>query len=341
MHHSLISKVKICSSGVYFPEEIVKSDDLFAEINSESQYDIPCDWMSSVMGISERRMAPDTAKPSDLAIPAARQALANAGEVDPQDIDLVIFCGIERDQSEPATAHTIQNALGLNARYTFDIANACFGFVDAMQIATNYIRCGIVRNALITTGEVPTRVLKAAVRQLKGGVDIKTARNIIGALSVGDAGGAVVLGATPKNSKSGFELFNTVSYSSHVDKCIYKQREDGSIEGQMLMGLIAGAIVKSHFGLINDTLKQLGWSEFDWLLSHQIGQRPFDKLSRLEGVQPGKMVKTLDKFGNITSATFPVNFHKLAESGEVKQGDRVGGCFAGSGLVIGQFGYTY
>jgi len=341
MHQPTIQKAKIYSSGVYYPSQIVKSDDIFAEIRSETQYGIPYNWMSDVMGIEERRVAPDSALPSELAIPAARQALEGVPDINPQDIDLIIFCGIERDQSEPATAHTVQHKLGLNARYAFDISNACFGFVDAMQVATNYIRCGIVRYALIVTGEVPTRVLRAAVDKLKNGVDIKTARNIIGALSVGDAGGAVVMGPTKNDDKAGFELFNTVSYSQHVDKCIYKQREDGSIDGQMIMGLIAGTIIKSHHGLIDETLAKLGWTEFDWVLSHQIGQRPFDKLSRMNGIRPSRMIKTLDKFGNITSATFPVNFHKLVENGEVVRGDRVGGCFAGSGLVIGQFGYVY
>jgi len=322
-------------------EEIVKSDDLFAEINSETKYDIPHNWMSNVMGIKERRVAPESAKPSDLAIPAAIQALQSAPEVDPKDIDLVIFCGIERDQSEPATAHTIQHKLGLNARYAFDLSNACFGFVDSMQVATNYIACGIIKHALIVTGEVPTRVLRAAMDLLKKGVDISTARNIIGALSVGDAGGAALLGPVNKGEKSGFKLFNTVSHSKHVDKCIYKQREDGSIDGQMIMGAIAGAIVRSHDNLIDDTLEKLGWNRFDWVLSHQIGQRPFERISRMSGIRAERMIKTLDKFGNLTSATFPVNFHKLVECGEVQRGDKVGGCFAGSGLVIGQFGYTY
>jgi 3-oxoacyl-[acyl-carrier-protein] synthase-3 len=61
----------------------------------------------------------------------------------------------------------------------------------------------------------------------------------------------------------------------------------------------------------------------------------------MNGVSPSKMIKTLDKLGNITSATFPVNFKKLGDEEKVTKGDRIGGCFAGSGLVVGQFGYTY
>lgn len=341
MNVQITPRVKINAVGTFLPEEIIKSDDLMSEIDSENRYDMPTDWLRNVMGIEERRVAPETARPSDLAIPAAREAIESCPDVDPQDIDLVIFCGIERDQPEPATAHTIQHALGLNAHHAFDMANACFGFIDAMEVANNFVKCGIVKHALVCTGEVPSRVMRAAIESLKKGVDIKTAKNIIGALSVGDAGGAAVISHTDVYDPSGFELFNTFSYSSWVEKCIYRHREDGGIEGQMVMGKMASAFIKYNNELIEDTLGKLGWSEFDWMLSHQIGKKPFERLSGLQGVKPQQMVKTFDKLGNITSATFPVSFKKLCDEFKVSTGDRIGGCFAGSGLAIGQFGYTF
>ena len=333
-------KVKIYSAGTYLPDEIVKSDDLFTEIKSDVNYNIPIDWMSSVMGIKERRVSKDTTLPSELAIPAAFEAIDSCPEINPDRIDLVIFCGIERDQPEPATAHRIQNALGLNAKHVFDISNACYGFVDGIEIASNFIKSGAIEYALIVTGEVPTKILRTVTKILKNGVNIKEARNLIGGLSVGDAGGAVIVGESHDNT-TGFELFNTVADSKHIEKCIYKFNEDGSFDGQMLMGPITNAIVQHHKMLIDDTLLKLGWEEFDWMLSHQMGQRPFDKISGLHGVRPNRMIKTFDKLGNITSATFPVNFKKLSKNGKVSRGDRIGGCFAGSGLAIGQLGYTF
>ena len=341
MHHSIRTKSKICASGVYLPEQVVKSEELFCEIQSESQYDIPVDWMTEKMGIAERRIAPASFKPSDLAIPAAVDALYLDSSFDPQDIDLVIFCGIERDQPEPATAHIIQHALGLSAKYAFDIANACFGFIDAMHIADSYIRAGVANYALIVTGEIPSRVLRAAVDVLKRGVDNKTAKEIIGALSVGDAGGAVIIGPVEKGENSGFELFNINSFSHLANKCMYRKDENGTINGHMHMAQITSAFIKCQFDLIDDTLGKLGWTEFDWLLTHQIGQKPFERLSAMKGTAPSKMIKTLHKLGNITSATFPVNFKKLSETDAVQRGDRIGGAFAGSGLVVGQFGYVY
>jgi len=341
MNHVATPRVKINSIGTYLPEEVVKSDDLMAEIDSERQYGIPIDWMRTAMGIEERRMAPSSAKPSDLAIPAAREAIDSCPGLDPQDIDLIIFCGIERDQPEPATAHTIQNALGLNANRAFDMANACFGFIDGMEVATNFIKCGIIRHALVVTGEASSKVLRAMADTLKQGVDIKTARNIIGALTLGDAGGAAIISPSEDYELTGFELFNTTSHSSYVEKCIYHHREDGKIEGQMMMGQLAAAFIRYNHKLIDDTLEKLGWDKFDWMLSHQIGKRPFEKISSIGGIEPNHMIKTYDKLGNVASATFPLNFRKLADDNLACSGDRIGGCFAGSGLAIGQFGYTF
>jgi len=341
MFQQVQQRSKILSTGVYLPKQRVKSDDLFAEIKSEQQYNLPVNWMSVTMGIDERRVAPSDAKPSDLAIPAAQNALDTLDGIDFQAIDLVIFCGIERDNPEPATAHIIQNKLGLNAKHAFDISNACFGFVDGMQVAANYIACGITKYALVVTGEVPTKVATAVVDMLKRGVDIATVKTFIGALSVGDAGGAVVLGRRGECEKSGFELFNSITMSDLANKCHYKIKKDGSVDGHMIMNSLTLAFIKQHYKLLKSTLSELGWSNFDWILSHQIGQKPFEKLGEMNGFQANRMIKTLDKLGNITSATFPVNFHKLVTENEVKAGDRIGGCFAGSGIVIGQFGYIF
>ncbi len=333
------NNTRILSVGTHLPTEILKSDHLFEEFNSEMNYGIQTDWMSKEMGIIERRMAPSGSLPSELAIPAARKAIEDCPELDPTKIDLVLFCGIERDQSEPATAHTIQHALGLNANHAFDVSNACFGFMHGIEIANHFLKSGAIRYALVTTGEVPSRVLRAAVEFLQKGAPKARAMNVIGALSVGDAGGAVVLGQSKSNESGGFELFNTKSDSSHIEKCFYRVNSDGSFDGQMMMGPIVGASIWMHRKIINETLDKLGWDRFDWMLSHQTGRRPFEKFTAISTVPPERMIKTYHKLGNVASATFPLNYEKLLKSGKVKKGDRIGGIHSGSGLVVGEFGY--
>ncbi|MGH1542157.1 MAG: 3-oxoacyl-ACP synthase III family protein [Arenicella sp.] len=332
-------KTQILSVGSYLPEQVIKSDDLLVDMDSERQYNIPYDWMSKTMGIIERRVAPTNANPSDLAIPAAKKAIENAN-INPDDIDLVIFSGIERDCPEPATAHLIQSSLGLHSTFAFDVANACYGFVDAINIALKFINSNSVKYALIVTGEVPTRVLHTVHEKLKKGIDPETAKKLIGGLSVGDAGGAVILGPS-LDGNTGFEVLQSGSESRHSRKCYYKFDENGNFDGQMLMGHMAALMHSKHNKLFNDTLDKLGWSEFDWVLSHQIGLKPFERLREMSGIKSNRMIKTYPYLGNITTATFPVSFEVMANSGKVRLGERIGGFFGGSGVVYGQFGYTF
>ncbi len=333
-----IANTKILSVGSYLPEQTLKSDDIMSEIKSDIQYDIPINWMSESMGIKERRISPADFQPSDLAIPAAKKAI-DESNINPDLIDLVIFCGIERDHSEPATAHTIQARLNLKANHVFDMSNACFGFMHAIETANHFLHSGTVRHALICTGEIPSRILLAAVEYLKAGVDAETAQKTLGALTVGDAGGAVILGLSDIDEDTGFKLFHTKTDSSHVDKCYYGVNSDGTFHGQMNMGPIVGASIWMHRKIIDETLLMLGWNSFDWVLSHQTGKRPFEKFQSFSTVDNEHMIKTYDTLANITSATFPINFEKLLNTGKLRSGDKIGGIHSGSGLVVGEFGY--
>lgn len=108
------------------------------------------------------------------------------------DINTVVFCGIERGHPKPTTAHVIQHALGLKANYVFDISNACFGFLDGLRITSTYITSGLIKQALIVTGEVSSALLWEFTHQLKKGMSLEDTRLRIGALTVGDTGGAML-----------------------------------------------------------------------------------------------------------------------------------------------------
>lgn len=335
------SKSAILSSGIYLPDEIVKTDNIFEEFNSDEQYGIPIDWMSQEMGIKERRMAPINALPSSLATPAAKDAIANCDGLNPDHIDVVIYCGIERDHTEPATAHTVQNNLGLKADMAFDVSNACFGFVDGLRIANNFVRTGTARNVLLVTGETQTKLTHSFISQLKKGMTRSEAVKKIGFFSLGSAAGAVIIGRTESGQDKGFDLFVNRTQSQHHNKCFYKSGNDGEIHGEMLMARIVSrtlALQLSTFAEIKDELIK---QKPSFLLTHQVGQRSFDEVAEVGFLPKERMIKSFDVLGNITSATFPVNHHQLMQDNRLKKGDRVYGCYAGSGIVIGQFVYTH
>lgn len=339
--HSLkpIIKSHIVGIGTYLPKQRVTSDSLMQEIGSERQYGRPHDWMSVSMGIMERRMATMEQTPSDLAIEAAKDALNCSPNCNPNDIDAVIFCGIERDRPEPATAHLIQRQLGLNAAHAFDVANACFGFFDGVKLASNLIENGAINYALVLTGEVTTKMARAVAAQLKKGVSKEQARHMWGMLSVGDAGGAMILGPS-ENPDTGFVKFHQTSRSQHANLCHYNWNKDGTVEAHMNMAQIVTRGLKLNKQIYHETLDQLGWSNVEWAIAHQTGRTTFKQAIELHGIGKDKIVKTYPKLGNITTATLPMSFKKLMVSDNLIKGDRIGGLFAGSGLVAGQFGYV-
>jgi len=228
MKNSTRSSIRYC--GVSLPENVIKSDDIFDEIDMETKYGISNSWMSEKMGIKARRSAPPGTQPSELAIDAAEEAIAGCKIFNPDEIDLVIFCGIEKDRSEPATAHRINRKLGLKPKRVFDVTDACFGFIDGMDIADTYIKSGDVRSALIVTGEVQGNLYNSVIRQLKSGLPLKKARDMLGFLSLGDAGGAVVMSANHERDETGFDIFNNLIDSNLDDKCFYRPNSFGEYD---------------------------------------------------------------------------------------------------------------
>jgi 3-oxoacyl-[acyl-carrier-protein] synthase III len=329
---------KIHSVGIYIPERKVTSEEIFDFFDSEDKYGVSRDWMSTEMGIFERRMCDENALPSDLAIAASRDALDG---IDRDKIDVVIFCGIERDQPEPATAHRIQKELGLTANYAFDMANACFGFFDGMRVASSLIQSKAARNVLVTTGEVPTKVTRRVMEQLKKGIPVERFRDQIGFLSVGDAGGAVVIGESRDGGLTGFRSFEGRTLSKYNDLCHYKEGSDGEIHGQMKMAKIVARTIRLQEDLIHEAQRSKMWRKPKFLMTHQVGKKAFDQVASMKIVPRDRMIKSYDYFGNVTSATFAVNYYQLMRDDRLKRGDDIYACYNGSGIVAGQTAWRH
>ena len=92
--------------------------------------------------------------------------------------------------------------------------------------------------------------------------------------------------------------------------------------------------------MFEETLDLLGWDGLDWALTHQTGKRTFQQVLTLKSINEKTLVRTYPKLGNITTATFAISLKKLMDSGSLTTGALIGGLFAGSGLVTGQFGYV-
>ncbi|MGI9292966.1 MAG: ketoacyl-ACP synthase III [Pseudomonadales bacterium] len=328
---------KIVSMGHYLPPQRVKSSDLMDEIGSETRFGVRSQFLSSLIGVDERRYAPAGTLPSALAIEASLDALQRSN-VGPAEIDYVIYCGIERDWQEPATAHRVQSEIGAYNAACFDVTNACHGFMNGLAIADAFIGTGSAETCLVCTGEVGSKVAKDILRQLRDKPCTKDHFKLqIGALTLGDAGAAMIVQRS--NNDGGFKKFRFSSAGEHAELCYYNKSADGNVDGAMYMKEISSELVTWHKEVISQTYDQLGWQPRDVksLFLHQFGARPHKWFCELADIDVSRAPATLPKLGNIASATIPVTMSLNPPD----IGDNVLVLSSGSGLSIGQTGLTF
>ncbi len=179
------ARVGITAVGASLPERMLSTTALQQRVATASGVYLPADLFSRTTGIDNRRIADDTEYASTLAVRAARRALA-AADLDPLDIDLLLFASATRDVAEPATAHIVQAELGSRA-HALDVTNACNSFLNGIDLARSLILAGRVGRALVVTGETPTRAMRPRL------ADPAQARAAFAGYTFGDAGAAVVV----------------------------------------------------------------------------------------------------------------------------------------------------
>lgn len=315
--------------GAHLPPTVVKLDALLDDIKTEERFGIPSSWLSDNTGILETRAAGEDQKPSDLAAAAAEQALEESS-VPVSQIGAVVFCGMDRDYVEPATSHVVQSKLGIPGGICFDLSSACHGFINGMQVVNSLISNGSIRFGLVVSGEVPSRVARGVMENLKrSGKDLFMRQ--VGALTTGDAGAAMVLGPG-----HGIKEFKLMSRGEHFELCHYNHAPDGRIDGQLIMHKICHEGLKMHRELWK--LRLWGPDSLDKVVSHQVGKGFHDRLTRILGVAHDKMCCTFPCLGNLTSTTIPVN---LAMIGKRPQRRKILLAGSGSGISISHVAMEY
>ena len=327
-------KTMIAGVGVYLPEQRVSSTSLMEEINSETRFGLPCNWIDTRIGIEERRMAGPDEQPSSMAIQAGKNAIENAG-IHPRDIDAVIYSGIETDFIEPSTAHVIQHALEASNAICFDISNACQGAINALAQVDAMIAAKHVETALICTSSLTSPVVKEFMRLINKNPD-EYMKDRLGMLTAGDASAAFVV--TREKDGSGLKNLSIISIGGWEKHCYYKY-VDGQLEGQMLMKGMTDEIDKLHTSLISNTYHYLGWDadEIDYLFCHQVGKKTHRDLSGISGVPISRMPEIYRLHGNITTCSIPLAMHNT----ELLRGDKVLMMGGGSGFSSFQGGMVW
>ena len=209
--------------------------------------------------------------------------------------------------------------------------------MNGVSIADAMIAIGSANVALVCTGEKSSEMMYDTLHLLETSEDREDMKRWIGGLTVGDAGGAMILGKSSRNT--GFKKFNFSSNGEHADLCYYEYNKEGEIQGQMMMSSISKEMIAFHRSMIDSTYKGLIWSssEVDQLICHQVGHRPHRKMASVANVPVNRAPITYRQFGNITSATIPVNLY----FNRPNKGDKVLILGAGSGLSVSQTGMVF
>lgn len=298
------------SCGIYLPEKVLTNADLARMVDTSDE------WIIERTGIRQRHIAADGELTSDLAIAASRQALERAG-LDGADIDLIVLATATPDETFPATATTVQAALGMYQGAAFDIQAVCSGFVYALAVADNFIKAGQARRALVIGAETFSRILDWSDRTT--------------CVLFGDGAGAVVLEAQEGAGDvgdSGILASRLHSDGRHHD-LLYVDGGPSSTQdsGHLRMQgreVFRHAVVNLA-GVMNEVLGDLGLTaaDIDWVVPHQANKRILDGTARKLGILPDKIIITVEEHANTSAASVPLALNAGVEDGRIKRGDLV------------------
>jgi len=312
--------------GSYLPARTLTNADLALMVDTSDE------WIVQRTGITERHIAADDEVTSDLALHAARAALADAG-IDASEIDLIVVATSTPDQTFPATAVSVQAGLGITQGAAFDLQAVCSGFVFALATADNFLKSGSHKRALVIGAETFSRILDWSDRTT--------------CVLFGDGAGAIVLEAVPgtgADDERGVLTTHLRSDGRHKNKLYV----DGGVSSTRTTGFLRmeGREVFRHaVGMITDVINDaftatgVNAATLDWFVPHQANRRIIDASAVKLGIAAEKVVITVDKHGNTSAASIPLALATAHADGRIKRGDMVlleamgGGFTWGSALI--------
>lgn len=308
--------------GGYLPDEVVTNADLAKIVDTSDE------WIVERTGIrTRRRAAPDQAV-SDLAVEAARRALAAAGRT-AADVDLIIVATTTADMTFPSTAVIVQSKLGAPPGIAFDVQAVCSGFVYALSVADGFVSRGRSQCCLVIGAEVMTRMLDWTDRAT--------------CVLFGDGAGAVVV--EPATGEGTIADRGLLGFSLKADgtkqELLYA---DGGVSttGQIGKLRMQGNQVFRHAVLhISEAVESAAadagvpLSSVDWFIPHQANQRILDGVGKRLGIDPQKVVSTVADHANTSAASIPLAFWAAVEDGRIKPGQLLLLEAMGAGLTWG------
>jgi 3-oxoacyl-[acyl-carrier-protein] synthase-3 len=317
----------ILGTGSYIPERILTNADLARMVDTSDE------WIRARRGIRERRIAAAGEGTTDMAVAAARGALADAG-VAPGEIDLVVVATITPDLIMPASACALQARLGLpHAAACFDLNAACSGFLYALDVAAAMLASGRYQKALVVGSEKLSSIVDWQDRTTS--------------LLFGDGAGAAVLGIDPRPGRGllgtrlgGFgedeDLLHIPAGGSRCPASAETVAAGGhfiKMKGKEVFKIAVRAMEEAA----RDILEQHGLAanQIGLVIPHQANLRIIEAIAQSLGLPLDRFLVNLDRYGNTSAASIPIALDEARRAGRIQPGDVTLFVAFGAGLTYG------
>lgn len=304
-----MSGSRLLGTGSALPKRVVTNAQLAEQVDTSDE------WIIERSGIRQRHIAGEGETTATLAIDAARAALDDAG-LTPADIDMIVLATATPDNTFPATATKVQNALGCNGGIAFDVAAVCSGFLYALATADSMLSTGMAKRALVIGAETFSRILDWEDRTT--------------CVLFGDGAGAVVLEAAEPGSDGKTGILASRLHADgaqhdllYVDGGPSTTRTVGHV--RMKGREVFRQAVVNLADVLGEVLEavDLSASDIDWVVPHQANKRILDATAKKLGIAPEKVVVTVDRHANTSAASVPLALDVARKDGRIQPGDLV------------------
>jgi 3-oxoacyl-[acyl-carrier-protein] synthase-3 len=316
----------IAGIGMYVPPRILTNHDLEALVETTDE------WIVDRTGIRERRIVEPHQATSDLAVPAAEEALRVAG-LAPEDIDLILVATCTGDMGTlPATASLVQDRLGAKAAAAFDVAAVCSGFVYALDVAAQYVQTGRYENVLVIGAETMSKILDWSDRGT--------------CILFGDGAGAVVVSPCAE----GEGILGTVLGSDGAGACLLNIPAGGSrlpltpdliAAKQNTLMMKGREVFRFAVDIMGEAAVQaldsvgLSPADVDLFIPHQANIRIITAAAKRLDMPMEKVFVNVDRYGNTSAASVPLALYEAWKAGKVQPGNLIVTVGFGAGLTWG------
>ena len=322
-----MKKTAIVGTGSYLPEHIMTNFDI------EKFLDTSDEWIYTRTGIKARRIADKNHATSDLCKVACERAMEVAG-VKAADIDLIILATITPDTHCPAGANWLEAKLGCEKAVSFDVTAACSGFLFALHVADKMIKSGANKTALVVAGEIMSRVVNWKERESC----ILWGDGAGAAVVTETDGGAQILSTHVHTDGANGDTLLMPGGGSRTTPISYESVDKGLHFLKMIEANKSFKVAVNRFAEASEEAAAFsGYTikDVDLIIPHQANLRILQGVAKKLAVPIEKLYMTIERYGNISSATVPIALDEAVRDGTIKNGSLVLLTAFGGGLTWG------